>query len=244
MRVVRKFLLVLLWAPMAVWSAEAMPEGASAYVGVTTNYVYRGVSYTSDHKFYHRTSTMTPDGGMGRFHTTSTTRDEEILAPAVYGGFDYLHTSGLYASVALSSIDIPGSDASLLAEGSAGYAWKHGSGWRGDVGAIVHVFPGDSDVNYGEVYAGGGYGPVGAKVWYDPANRDLYVRATVSFDLGSDFELDLFAGHYAFDDGPDYEDYGVRLSRAFGAWRAGIALTDTSLDRAIPYAWIAYRVRF
>jgi hypothetical protein len=241
MRTAHGLLSVLMLTPLAAAAAEELPEGASAYLGVTTNYVNRGVSVTSDHEFYHRTSTMTPDGGMGRMHATTATTDDEVFAPALYGGFDYLHTSGFYVGASATSVDIPGSDAALWVDASAGYRATFGGGWRWDAGVVFNAFPGEPGFNYGELYAALGYGPWSGQVWHDPANRDTYARATRTFDLGSGFDLDLYAGHYAFEDGPDYDDFGVRLSKAFGAWRAGVAVTDTSLDHAIPYAWVVYR---
>jgi hypothetical protein len=59
--------------------------------------------------------------------------------------------------------------------------------------------------------------------------------------MGSDIQLNLTAGHYSLDVGPDYEDYGVWLSKAFGGLTVGGGLADTSLDSAIVYLYLSYR---
>jgi uncharacterized protein (TIGR02001 family) len=197
------------------------------------------VSQTSDQNFYHR-------GGMngmtGNKHNVSTTTtDDSVFAPALYGGYDYLHSSGLYAGVYATTIDIPDFDAFARVDGSAGYFHQFDSGWRVDGGAVVYVYPGESGSSFWEVYAGAGYGPVSGKVWHDPVNDNTYIQGRLNFDMGSDIQLNLTAGHYSLDVGPDYEDYGVWLSKAFGGLTVGGGLADTSLDSAIVYLYLSYR---
>jgi hypothetical protein len=187
--------------------ADEVPEGASVYVGVTTNSLFRGVSQTSDQDFYHRDGMGSMTGGK---HTTvtTTTIDDEMFAPALYGGFDYRHSSGLYASVDATSINIPGFDAFARVDGSAGYFHRFDSGWRIDGGAVVYVYPGESGSSFWEVYAGVGYGPISGKFWHDPVNDNTYYQGQLNFDMGSAIQLYLTAGHYSLDAGPDYEDFG------------------------------------
>jgi uncharacterized protein (TIGR02001 family) len=220
-------------------AADMVPEGSSAYVGVTTNSLFRGVSQTSNQDFYH-------DGGMtsmtGNKHNVSTTTsDDGMFAPALYGGYDYLHSSGLYAGVYATTIGIPDFDAFARVDGSAGYFHQFDSGWRVDGGAVVYVYPGESGSSFWEVYAGAGYGPVSGKVWHDPVNDNTYIQGRLNFDMGSDVQLNLTAGHYSLDVGPDYEDYGVWLSKAFGTLTVGGGLSDTSIDSAIVYLYLSYR---
>ena len=220
-------------------AADVVPEGPSAYVGVTTNNLFRGVSQTTDQEFYDR-------GGMsgmtGNKHsTTTTTTDDDMFAPALYGGFDYLHVSGLYAGVYATSIDIPDFDAFARVDGFAGYFHRFDSGWRIDGGAVVYVYPGESGSSFWEVYAGAGFGPVSGKVWHDPVNDNTYIQGRLNFDMGSDLQLNLTAGHYSLDTGPDYEDYGAWLSKDFGGLTVGGGVSDTSIDSAIIYMYLSYR---
>jgi len=220
--------------------ADEVPEGASVYVGVTTNGLFRGVSQTTDQDFYHRDGMNSMTGGR-RATVTTTTVDDDMFAPALYGGFDYRHGSGLYASVDATSIDIPGFDAFARVDNSAGYRHQFNSGWRTDAGAVVYVYPGESGSSFWEVYAGGGYGPVSGKIWYDPVNDNAYIQGRLNFDLGSDVLLNLTAGHYSMDVGPDYEDYGAWVSRDFSGLTVGGGVSDTSLDSMIIYMYLSYR---
>jgi uncharacterized protein (TIGR02001 family) len=221
-------------ATSAVASAD-VPAGTSVHIGITTNALFRGVSQTSDSDFYHM-------GGKTGMATSTTTADDDVFATALYGGVDYQHASGFYAGAAATTVDIPGADAVLRVDGFGGYRQQLQSGLRWDAGAIVYTFPGEGDFNFWEVYAGLGYGPVGGKVWYDPVNHDTYYQATFDFDVGSGLDLSLYAGHYALDTGPDYTDFGVRISKAFGGLRVGAGLADTDIDNAIPYLYVTYRL--
>ena len=221
--------------------ADEVPEGASVYVGVTTNGLFRGVSQTTDQTFYHRDGMSGMTGGKHSTVTTTTTTDDDMFAPAVYGGFDYRHSSGLYASVDATSVDIPGFDAFARVDSSAGYLHQFDSGWRIDGGAVVYAYPGESGSNFWEVYAGAGYGPVSGKIWHDPVNDNTYLQGQLNFDIGSAVQLYLTAGHYSLDVGPDYDDFGVRLDKAFGGLTVGAGVADTSLDSAIAYLYLSYR---
>jgi len=232
---------VLFVMTTAVAMGEEIPQGPSLYIGVTTNSIFRGVSQTSDQNFY-SSGGMTSMTGHGRMSSsTTTTTDTDIFAPAVYGGFDYLHSSGLYVGIDATSINIPGFDAFARVDGSAGYLHNFNSGWSIDVGAVAYVYPGESGSNFWEVYGGVGYGPVSGYVWHDPDNNNTYYQGRLHFDIGSGVQLYLTAGHYSLDLGPSYDDYSIRLSKSFGGWTVGGAVVDTTLDDPIPYAWVQYR---
>lgn len=227
----------------AVAMGEDIPEGPSLYVGVTTNGIFRGVSQTTDQTFYHRDGMSSMTGRSRMTTTTSTSTDNDVFAPAVYGGFDYLHSSGLYGSVDATSVNIPGFDAFARVDGSAGYLHTFNSGWSLDVGAIAYAYPGESGSNFWEVHAGTGYGPVSVHVWHDPANHNTYYQGQLHYDIGSGVQLYLTAGHYSLDLGPSYSDFGLRLSKSFDALMIGGGIADTTLDDPIPYLWMQYRFK-
>jgi len=227
----------------AVAMGEDIPEGPSLYVGVTTNGIFRGVSQTTDQTFYHRDGMSSMTGRSRMTTTTSTSTDNDVFAPAVYGGFDYLHSSGLYGSVDATSVNIPGVDAFARVDGSAGYLHTFNSGWSLDVGAIAYAYPGESGSNFWEVHAGTGYGPVSVHVWHDPANHNTYYQGQLHYDIGSGVQLYLTAGHYSLDLGPSYSDFGLRLSKSFDALMIGGGIADTTLDDPIPYLWMQYRFK-
>jgi uncharacterized protein (TIGR02001 family) len=220
--------------------AEVVPEGSSVYFGATTNGLFRGVSQTTDQDFYHEGGMSGMTGGKHTVTTTST--DDDMLAPALYGGYDYLHSSGLYAGVYATTINIPDFDAFARVDGSAGYFQSFDSGWRIDAGAVVYVYPGESGSSFWEVYAGAGFGPVSGKFWYDPVNDNTYIQGKLNFDIGSEVQLNLTAGHYSMDAGPDYEDYGLWVSKDFSGLTVGGGVSDTSLDAAILYLYLTYRI--
>jgi hypothetical protein len=231
----------LLATATAAAASDEIPVGPSVYFGVTTNSIFRGVSQTTDQNFYHRggIDSMT---GHGRTTVSTTGVDDQVFAPAVYGGFNYLYSSGLYAGVEATSVDIPGFDAFARVDGSAGYRHNFDSGWRLNVGAIAYAYPGESGSNFWEVYAGTGYGPASVQVWHDPANHNTYYQGQLHYDIGSGVQFYLTAGHYSLDLGPDYNDFGARLSKSFGGLTVGGGVADTTLDSPIPYLWLQYRL--
>lgn len=231
---------VLIAVASAAVAGEGIPEGPSIYIGVTTNSIFRGVSQTTDQTFYHRDglSSMT---GHGRVSTPTGTVDNEVFAPAVHGGFDYRDSSGLYAGVDATRVDIPGFDAFARVDGSAGYQHQFDSGWRLNAGGVVYTYPGEADSNFWEVYLGTGYGPAMFQLWHDPANHNTYYQGQLHYDIGSGLQLYLTAGHYSLDLGPDYSDFGVRLGKTFEALTVGGGIADTTLDSPIPYLWMQYR---
>jgi hypothetical protein len=233
--------LLLVAANTAVASPD-VPEGASVYVGITTNSIFRGVSQTTDQSFYHEGGMggMTGKGGKSSMVNSSSV-DNEVFAPAVYGGLGYFHSSGLYAGIDATSVDIPGFDAFARVDGYAGYQHQFDSGWRLNAGGIVYTYPGESGSNFWEVYLGTGYGPIDVQVWRDPVNDNTYYKGQLHYNLGSGFRVYLTAGHYSLDAGPDYSDFGVRLSRTVGGWMFGGGIADTTLDSPIPYLWVQYR---
>lgn len=232
--------LLLVVATTAVASAD-IPEGASVYVGITTNSIFRGVSQTTDQNFYQQGG-MGGMTGRGRMSTsTTTTTDSDVFAPAVYGGLGYFHSSGLYAGVDATSVDIPGFDAFARVDGYAGYQHQFDSGWRLNAGGIIYTYPGEADSNFWEVYLGTGYGPIDVQLWRDPVNNNTYYMGQLHYDIGSGLRVYLTAGHYSLAVGPDYSDFGVRLSKTMGGWMFGGGIADTTLDSPIPYLWVQYR---
>jgi len=74
--------------------------------------------------------------------------------PAIQGGFDYSHSSGLYAGVWGSSITwisdaVAGASAGLEADIYGGYknAFAEGSDWGYDVGVLTYNYPGTGKTN-------------------------------------------------------------------------------------------------
>lgn len=179
--------------------------------------------------------------------------------PALQGGVDYSHVSGVYIGTWLSSIswfsDVnTGNSSSLEWDGYAGYkkSWPHGL--TSDIGYLHYHYPGSyaalpagvQKPNTDELYAGVGW--KWASLKYSHAIGDLfgvpdskgsyYLDLTMTVPLPKQLSLAVHAGRQTFDGaGNDalysYEDYRTALSYAFGAgWTVGAAYTHTTAKDA------------
>ncbi len=172
----------------------------SANVALTTDYVWRGVSQT--------------DNG-----------------PAIQGGFDYAHQSGVYLGVWGSNVDFgAGDDSNVEIDIYGGYATEFDGGVSLDVGFIHYDYPSESDNDFEELYLGLGYGPVSARVSHDFDNENTYWELGAGFDLPAEMGLSLQVGYYDFDDGSEYTDWKVAVSRSFAGADVELAYTDTDID--------------
>jgi hypothetical protein len=253
----RKLSLACSGLLLAGAGAPAMAEGVADYfsanVALTTDYVWRGISQTNED-------------------------------PAIQGGFDFEHPSGVYLGVWGSNVDfdtqenwsysrgfgvdwggftaggielspIPPwvsitspsytgpafsfapslmrvdyeSDASMELDVYGGYATEIG-GVGLDIGFIHYDYPGESDLNFEEVYLGLSFGPAGVQVSHDFDNDNTYYEGGVSFDIVSGFALGAHIGHYDFDAGEDYTDWKLGVTKSFGGFDFELAYTDTDLD--------------
>lgn len=175
----------------------------SANVGLSTDYIWRGVSQTGGH-------------------------------PAVSGGFDVGHESGLYVGNWNSNVNL--GDSSLEMDFYGGLSNSlFGSGVNYDVGAIGYVYPGEDDLNFYEIYAGlsteiGAVAPA-AKAYYDPDNQNYYVDSKLDISLPAAVTL---TGHYGAtipDNGGYVNDYLVGVSRPFFGVDVGVMYTDSEADK-------------
>lgn len=170
--------------------------------------------------------------------------------PAVQGGVDYSHESGLYAGAWASTIDFDASstggtdpDANVELDLYGGYKWKMGDVDL-DAGLIFYAYPGSessADLDFVEVYFGGTYGPGFAKLFYTndytgTTDEDaFYVTAGANVDVGSGYTLGVSAGH-SFGDGIDatftdpYSDWKIGVSKEFFGFGFNLSYIDTDLD--------------
>ena len=168
--------------------------------------------------------------------------------PAVQGGFDFAHKSGVYAGVWASSLNfgetIP-NDAHLETDVYAGYRGEMAK-LKWDVGVLHYMYPGaasELDYDFTEAYVGVGYGPLGVKVSYsDDFGTDLagtddesayYIEANANFELPMDFGLGLHVGLSDgdfFDATSDYVDYKLSVSKEVAGFSASVAYVDTDLS--------------
>ena len=175
--------------------------------------------------------------------------------PALQGGVDYAHASGLYVGVWGSNVswlnDIDTSDStgnSLEIDLYAGYAGEAGPiGY--DVGLLQYFYPGSysstwksetglTDPDTLEGYVGLSWEFLSFK--YSYAFTDLfglpdsdgsqYYDLGVSFEVGGGFEL---AAHYGYNDikgSDDYDDWKIGVSKEFGGFDFGLNYVDTDIE--------------
>jgi uncharacterized protein (TIGR02001 family) len=141
--------------------------------------------------------------------------------PALQGGFDYGHASGLYAGTWLSNVNwvadvIPEASASLEVDLYAGYrkSWES-SGITGDVGYLRYQYPGSyPELPAGtvkphsdEVYAAVGWKWFNLKYSYsvgdlfgvEDSEGSGYLDFTVTVPLPASLSLVLHAGQQAYE---------------------------------------------
>ncbi|QFU23972.1 TorF family putative porin [Shewanella eurypsychrophilus] len=162
-------------------------EGLSANIGVTNNYIWRGVTQTDD-------------------------------KPAVSGGIDYAIDNGIYIGTWASNVDF-GDEATTELDLYLGFGNQVGE-FSYDLGYVYYGYPDGEDLNFGEAYASVGWSILSIGVsttahsdWSSDFGDDIYVEANVAFEILGDAELGLHFGSYDFNDGLDYQDYNVSLSK-------------------------------
>lgn len=175
--------------------------------------------------------------------------------PAIQGGFDFTHASGLYLGNWNSSISWLNDSNSKV---SAPVEMDLYGGYKGnlapdvpfDLGVLQYYYPGDYPSGYTspdttELYAGLGYGPVLFK--YSIAMTNLFGFADSKysqyFDLSGNFDtgfwgltVNAHVGRQTVRNVTDgaYTDWKLGLTKDFGRGLAiSIAYIDTDADRAV-----------
>lgn len=114
----------------------------SSNVSVTTNYKFRGQDQ----------DIISNSGGL----------KSRTFKPALQGGFDYAFSNGFYVGNWNSSVNwLPGN--SIEMDFYGGFKGEIMTGLGFDLGAITYQYPGNSDGETTELYAGLSYGPVSVK---------------------------------------------------------------------------------
>jgi uncharacterized protein (TIGR02001 family) len=194
----------------------------SGTLGVASNYLFRGVTQTGD-------------------------------AAAVSGSVDYGHESGIYAGTWMSNVDFGGKE-DMEVDFYAGYGGEAGS-MSYDISYLYYWYPGaggdaqGGDLDYGEIAASLGFGPVTASIAYT-ANAEAdgpgpFQEGDLYYSLGFEPDMSLggFApsfliGYYDFtDDGKaavgdlSYMHWSVGLTKDagdFGSFSVNYEQTDSN----------------
>jgi len=195
----------------------------------------------------------------GNFGITSDYRfrglSQNNLDPAVQGGFDVAHSSGLYIGTWGSNVSqwAASSTGSLELDLYGGYKTQV-AGIAIDVGAIAYKYP-SSTQSYGsnteEAYVGFGYGPAVFKVSYvlgknyfasttstDPkkdASGTTYYDLTLSQEVAPKLVASIHAGY------TDYKDKNVTAyvtnKLSYADYNVGLAYDLNGFVLAAKYYW-------
>lgn len=224
----------LVSVPAIAADAPASPHTVAFNVGVTTDYIFRGISQ-SQHD------------------------------PAISGGVDYSHTSGLYAGTWLSNqkwVEDGGpykTDSSIEWDIYAGYKGSLPADIGYDVGLIRYIYPGDKvagavSPDTTEAYLGFSWKMLSLK--YSHAISDYfiswgtlgtvktkgsnYLELNATHDLGDGWGLLGHIGHQKVKNWTtaSYTDWKVGVTKDVGFGTVTLAYSDTDADAiAAPYIW-------
>jgi len=176
-----------------------------------------------------------------RFRGLTQTFEE----PALQGGFDYAHSSGIYLGNWNSSIsDSFFAGSPLEMDFYGGY--KGAAGPLGyDIGALYYYYPGSNLAGVGtidnlEVYAGVSWKFLSLKYFHAVSdffgvpNTDgsNYLDFSATWDLGQGWGLNGHIGHQKVENvaNADYTDYKLGITKDVGGWVFGAAFIDTDAE--------------
>ncbi|MGD9787117.1 MAG: TorF family putative porin [Sulfuricellaceae bacterium] len=178
--------------------------------------------------------------------------------PALQGGFDYSHSSGLYAGIWGSNISwisdgTAGASASLELDVYGGYKGSITNDLGFDVGVLTYNYPGTglptgaANPNTTEVYGALNWKWLSVKYSHtttslfgwtktNDANAETkgsgYLDVSGNFDLGSGWGLNAHVGHQKVKDrsSASYTDWKLGVTKDLGFGTLGVAYTDTNAN--------------
>lgn len=212
--------MVLLWGGLVPAQARA-DEGFSSYVGIASDYIWRGVSKSDDQVQVFGTIDYLSDSG---FYAAISASNVSVYDDNTYELDIDLGLSG----------DI--GDGFSYDVGYIYFAYPDAQGTVEGDGAFTDSNA-DLDADYGEIYVGIARGAYSVTANFGTNNGDdaqwndgaLYLSGDAEFDIAGELAVVLHVGSYTFDDGgDDYFDYGVSVNR--NNFTLGIVGTDNGDD--------------
>jgi uncharacterized protein (TIGR02001 family) len=159
--------------------------------------------------------------------------------PAIQGGFDYAHESGFYLGTWASSITF---DDSIEIDYYGGFTGSLMDGLDYDVGFLYYDYPGASNDDFLELYAGLTYAGVTAKVarsndFFGSSGKAYYYTLDYGLSIMEGLELGLHYGYSDFDqplfgNKDSYTDFVVSLGTSVAGVDLAVAWTDTNLSKS------------
>ncbi len=169
--------------------------------------------------------------------------------PALQGGFDYAHDSGLYAGVWGSNVSwlshaSPNVSNSLELDLYGGYKGTAGAiGY--DVGLLQYYYPGSYPKGFNspdtlEGYIGLSWEFLSFKYsyaftdlfGYDKSDGSQYYDLGAAVDVGGGFTLAAHVGYSDIKGQDDYTDWKLGVTKEFGGFNFGLHYVDTDVNNA------------
>ncbi len=171
--------------------------------------------------------------------------------PAIQGGFDYSHESGLYLGTWASNINFANS---IEIDYYGGYTGEI-NGFTYDLFGIYYLYPSSGDgfgLDYWEIgpslsYTfGGDFEPtLGAGFMYADdflfnSGESWWIYSDLGLTLPNDFSLGLHVGNQSIDNPaawgtPSWLEYNASVSKAIGPYTFAVKVSDTDLNPAECY---------
>lgn len=195
-------------------------------------------------------SPHTLTGNMGLFSEYRFRGIAQTFAkPALQGGFDYSHSSGIYVGNWNSNVNSGAgfAEGNLEMDFYGGYKMAFGD-FGIDVGGIYYYYPGSDDltgsaVKNGELYIGASWKFLSAKYFYAvtdyfslkaPGNKDTdgtgYFDLSANYDLGNGWGINGHVGYLDFKHASDwsYTDWKLGVTKDISGWVVGLAYIDSN----------------
>ena len=167
--------------------------------------------------------------------------------PAIQGGFDYAHESGLYVGTWASNVSF--TEGGTEIDGYAGWATDLSETVSLDLGVLYYAYPSDNDADYVELYASLGFFGATLGLNYSPeytydTGTYFYLYGAYSLPLGESFSLDLHLALNQFEDdnldsflgavgaGKSYIDYSIGVTTSVVGVDLTLAYVGTDIDKS------------
>lgn len=194
----------LLAAAMVAAAGAASAQGElSANIGVTNDYVWRGVSQT-DNGFAVQGGLDYTNGGfyIGTWASNVDFGSDADIEVDLYGGFTGTLSDTVSFDIGVIGYIYPGEDDLNFLE------LKAGLGFAFDALEL------------------------GTTVYYDPDNKNTYLEGTASYAFTEKFSGLASVGNYSFDAGGDYTDWSIGAAYSFDLFDLTVKYTDTDITGA------------
>lgn len=157
---------------------------------------------------------------------------------ALQASIDYGFANGIYLGAWTSDYDF-GTEAEREVDSYLGFAHRFANGIGLDVGAAHYHFVHEPESNFNELWLGGSYGLVDAKLWYSAdyfgtGGYEYYVETGVRLALPREWSLQLRAGYTFFGDAVGWESYAngqLIVGRRFYGFDVALRGTATGNDQ-------------